>query len=329
MPVLTVVSENSVITEQPGVVSSECMQIRQANFPPEILFHTPAFRHYQTDNHSNQPGTEFVSISLTGTECALKCEHCNTKVLRGMVGLNHFDGTLFDLCASLAQNGARGVLISGGSDAKGRVPLLPYIDDLRRAHQELGLAIRLHIGLPNEETCAALETVGVDGAMIDIIGHRDTIREVYHLDTDPEDYEEALVWLEKYHVPAVPHIVIGLHYGKMLGEERALEMVSRHARKLLVLVILESISNTAMSAVRPPSLIEIGAFFESARKTLPNTPLMLGCARPIGNLKYTIDHLGIEAGLNGIAFPDRRIVEYARQAGLHPKFIDACCGVTW
>jgi uncharacterized radical SAM superfamily protein len=209
------------------------------------------------------------------------------------------------------------------------VPLLPYFDDLRRAHQELGLTIRLHIGLPDEETCAALETVGVDGAMIDIIGHRDTIREVYHLDADPEDYEEALVWLEKYHVPAVPHIVLGLHYGKMLGEERALKMVSRHARKLLVLVVLESISNTAMTAVQPPSLSEIGTFFERARKTLQNTSLMLGCARPTGNLKYAIDRLGIEAGLNGIAFPDRHVVEYARQVGLRPEFVDACCGVTW
>jgi uncharacterized radical SAM superfamily protein len=46
--------------------------------------------------------------------------------------------------------------------------------------------------LPDEETCAALGEVDVDGAMIDIIGHRDTIHEVYHLDADPEDYEDAL-----------------------------------------------------------------------------------------------------------------------------------------
>ena len=321
-----------VSTGNPGFSPSTgrlkaCQAIRRANFPDEILFHTPGFHQYVTGDHHN--GSEFVSISITGTECALKCEHCNTQVLRGMLGLNRYPGSLYDLCASLASKGARGVLISGGSDRKGRVPLLPHIPDILRIRRELGLAVRVHAGLPDEETCAALGTAGIDGAMIDIIGHADTIREVYHLDADPEDYEEALSWLEKYHVPTVPHIVLGLHYGKMLGEERALDMVTRHPPKLLVLVILESISKTAMADVVPPSLEEIGAFFEKARETLPATPVMLGCARPLGALKGKIDRLAVDAGFNGIAFPASEIVAYARQAGLRPEFVDACCGVSW
>ncbi len=329
MPELAQVAKGSQMPVGEMSISEECWVIRQAHFPAEIIFHTPGFHKYNTSEHENGNGAEFVSVSITGTQCALKCEHCNTQILRGMVGLNRYNGSLFDLCASLAQNGARGVLISGGSDRKGRVPLLPHIPDLLRIRQELGLAIRVHVGLPDEETCAALGTVDIDGAMIDIIGHQDTIREVYHLDADPEDYEDALAWLEKYQVPAVPHIVLGLHYGKMLGEDRALEMVARHAHKLLVLVVLESISRTAMAKVQPPPVEEIGAFFEKARKALPSTPLMLGCARPIGSLKIEIDRRAVDAGLNGIAFPANGIVEYARQTGLHPKFIDACCGVSW
>ena len=250
-------------------------------------------------------------------------------MLRGMTDLHRFDGSLFDLCASLAERGTRGVLISGGSDRKGRVPLLKHIPDLIRIQRELGLKIRVHPGLPDEETCAALGEIGIDGAMLDIIGHRDTIREVYHLDADPEDYEEALALLEKYHVPIIPHIILGLHFGKMLGEERALEMILRHPPKLLALVILEPLTKTPMAKVIPPALDEIAAFFEKARKALPSTPVMLGCARPMGRMKIEIDRLAIEAGLNGIAYPAEGIVEYARQAGLRPQFINACCGVSW
>jgi hypothetical protein len=191
------------------------------------------------------------------------------------------------------------------------------------------MAVRVHVGLPDEETCAALAEVVVDGAMIDIIGHRDTIHEVYHLDADPEDYEDALSWMEKYKVPVVPHIVMGLHYGKMLGEDRALEMIVCHPPKLLALVVLMSMSKTAMAKVTPPSLSEIGAFFQRTRKALPFTPVMLGCARPMGDMKVEIDRLAVDAGLNGIAFPANDIVEYARQAGLRPQFVNACCGVTW
>ena len=56
---------------------------------------------------------------------------------------------------------------------------------------------------------------------------------------------------------------------------------------------------------------------------------MLGCARPLGRIKADIDRAAIDAGLNGIAYPAEGIVAYARERGLTPKFVDACCGVQW
>lgn len=310
-------------------VLSECLSIRRENFADTIIFHAPGLKRYKTDEFEAQNAIEFVSISVTGTACALSCEHCKTNVLHGMTDLRRFDGSLFELCASLREKGTRGVLISGGSDKQGRVPLLSHIPDLIRVRRELGMAIRVHPGLPDEKTCAALGEVGVDGAMVDIIGHRDTIHEIYHLDSDPEDYENALAWLEQYKVPTVPHIILGLHFGKMLGEERALEMIVRHPPKVMVMVVLMPLTGTPMVGVTPPSLEEIGAFFEKARKALPSTPVMLGCARPMGTLKVEIDRFAVNAGLNGIAYPAQGIVEYARQIGLRPQFVNACCGVIW
>lgn len=320
---------NLIRIAEPMNLTTECLKIRRDNFGDTIIFHAPGLRRYKTDEFDSQNAIEFASISVTGTACALSCEHCKTNVLHGMADLRRHSGSLFDLCADLASKGARGVLISGGSDKQGRVPLLAHVPDMIRVRKELGLAIRVHTGLPDEETCAALGEVDLDGAMIDVIGHRDTMRDVYHLDSDPDDYENSLAWLEQYKVPTIPHIILGLHFGRMLGEQNALEMIVRHPPKILVLVVLMPLTGTPMVGVTPPPLEEIGAFFEMARKVLPSTPVMLGCARPMGNLKVEIDRLAVNAGLNGIAYPANGIVEYARQSGLQPKFINACCGVTW
>jgi len=312
-----------------GVLDPQCLEIRRSNFPDRITFHAPGLRRYKTDEYDSHDAAEFVSISLTGTACALGCEHCNMSVLKGMADLRKFDGSLYDLCAELSARGARGVLISGGSDLRGRVPLKPHLSDLARARRDFGLTIRVHPGLPDEETCAGLAEVGIDGAMVDIIGHADTIREVYHLNATTRDYETVLANLERYRVPTVPHIILGLHFGRMLGEQNALEMIARHPPKLLVLVILMPLNGTPMVGVTPPPAEEIGAFFETARKTMPQTPIMLGCARPMGPVKTEIDRLAVEAGFNGVAYPANGIVEYARQMGLQPEFINACCGVNW
>ncbi len=314
---------------EPPVIDPACMQLRRRHFSDRMRFHAPGLKRYATSEYDGQDPGQFVSISVTGSACALKCDHCEMKVLHGMEDLSRTDGSLYDLCARLHERGARGVLISGGSDKQGRVPLLEHMPDLIRVRRELGMVIRVHPGLPDEATCAGLGDVGIDGAMVDIIGHRDTIRDVYHLDADPDDYDEVLEHLDRHGVPTVPHIILGLHFGRMLGEQRALEIVRRHPPQLLVLVVLMPLGGTAMAGVVPPPLGEIGAFFEQARTALPETPVMLGCARPLGALKEKIDRLAIDAGLNGIAYPADGIVGYARERGLEPEFINACCGVSW
>jgi uncharacterized radical SAM superfamily protein len=310
-------------------INPACLELRRPHFPDQIAFYTPGLRRYKTAEYAGQDTAEFVSVSLTGTVCALGCEHCKTVILRGLTSLPYFGGSLFDLCARLAERGARGVLVSGGSDARGRVPLHKHIPDLIRIRRELGLVIRVHPGLPDDATCAGLAEAGIDGAMVDIIGDGDTIREVYHLDATPEDYEAALARLERHGVPTVPHIILGLHFGRMLGEWRALEMIARHPPKMLALVILTPLRGTPMAEVRPPALADVGRFFETARATLPWTPIVLGCERPLGDYKRAVDRLAIDAGFNGIAYPADGTVAYARSHKLQPQFINACCGVVW
>ncbi|MCA8954580.1 MAG: radical SAM protein [Planctomycetes bacterium] len=310
-------------------IDPACMALRRQHFADRIDFHAPGLKRYATSEYRGHDCAEFVAISLTGSACALSCAHCETRVLEGMDDLPASGMSLFDRCAALEAQGARGVLISGGNDLRGRVPLRPHLADLRRVREELGMLVRVHPGLPDDETCEALGAIGIDGAMVDVIGDVDTIREVYHLDSQPADFEAMLARLARHGVPAVPHIVLGLHFGKMRGEYHALEMVARHARRLLVLVVLMPLSGTAMAGVTPPPIEQIASFFSLARLTLPDTPVMLGCARPLGSLKAEIDRAAVDAGLNGIAYPAEGIVGYAQARGLQPVFTNACCGVTW
>ena len=293
----------------------------------EIHFYAPGLKRYRTSEYAGQDPGRFVSVSVTGTSCALQCDHCQSRVLEGMIPTN--GKGLFELAGELAARGARGLLVSGGCDKRGRVPLLRHVPDLRRVRAELGLTIRVHPGLPDEETAAALGEVDLDGAMLDVIGAEETIRDIYHLEAGVEEYEAALARLARHGVPLVPHIILGLHYGKLLGEWRALEMIARHPPKLMVLVILMPLYGTPMAGASPPSVEEIGGFFDDARAALPQTPIMLGCARPIGPTKAEIDRRAVDAGLNGIAYPAEGIVAYAESRGLTPQFHDACCGVNW
>ncbi len=171
-------------------------------------------------------------------------------------------GGLYDVCERLKEKGAHGVLISGGCDTKGRVPLGPHLADLRRVSDELGLAVRVHTGLVSDEVAEGLASVSIDGVMLDIIGAQETIKDVYHLDLGVEEYEKSLERLALHGIPAVPHIVLGLHFGKFIGEWDALDIIERHPRKAVVLVILQPLYGTAMAFSPPPPVDEIGEFCE-------------------------------------------------------------------
>ena len=295
----------------------------------EINFFAPGFRRYRTSEYDGQRAEEFVSISVTGGACALRCEHCRTQALKGMIDLPATGKSLFDLSAGLVLAGTRGILVSGGSDRSGKVPLMPHIRSLTRIHSELGLSVHIHPGLPDEATCDALSDVGADAVMLDVIGDESTIREVYHLDAAPAHYESAIEHLERKGVPTVPHIVIGHYFGNMRGEWNALAMIRRHNPKALVLVILTPWDAASGRESTTPDLGEIGDFFHAARSAFPGTPVILGCARPLGPLRMQIDRLAVQAGLDGIAYPADGVAAFVRQEQIVPRFVNGCCTLPW
>jgi uncharacterized radical SAM superfamily protein len=311
------------------VIDPALMELRRAHFADEITFYAPGFRRYATMEYGGHSLAEFVSVSVTGGSCALQCDHCRTNSLKGMIDLPGTGESLYDLCAGLIRRGTRGVLLSGGSDRCGRVPIMAHIPDIARITGELGLQVRVHPGLPDEVTCMALAEAGIDGVMLDVIGDEATIREVYHLDRTPDDYDTVLARCEQLGILTYPHIILGHHFGEMRGEWNALDIICRHPPAALVLVVLTPLQGTPMEGILSPSLSDIAAFLSVARTALPEVPLILGCARPAGPQKYMIDRAAIASGVNGIAYPAEGVVAEARSLGLMPRFVNACCGIVW
>ena len=123
-----------------------------------------------------------------------------------------------------------------------------------------------------------------------------------------------------------PHIVIGLHYGKLLGEINALEIVARHDVTALVLVVVMPFYARA-NTFETPSTTDVGKVFLQARQILPDRKVLLGCARPPGMHKRVTDAYAVMAGLDGIAFPADGTVAVADAVGRRYHQEHACCSI--
>jgi uncharacterized radical SAM superfamily protein len=302
--------------------------VRRANFPDVIDFYAPGLKRWQTQEWTPRNPRRFLPISVTGSACALSCDHCQTKVLDGMISVRA-DQDLFTLARRLRAQGSEGLLVSGGSTRTGEVPLLPHLRHIPRIKSELGMKVIVHSGVVSPRLASGLAQAGVDGVMLDIIGADETLRDVYHLDLTVADMENSLRLLSGEGLRIIPHIVLGLHYGTFLGEHRALEMLTRYPVSTLILVVLTPLSGTPMEHIPPPPVDQVAQFFGTARLAAPSTPVNLGCARPLGQAKTDLDQAAIDLGLNGIAYPADGAIGYAAARGLTPRLFEYCCSLTW
>jgi Uncharacterized homolog of biotin synthetase len=293
-------------------------------FEPAIWFAAPGAKHYETRYYVNQANS-FVNLSVTGEACSCRCDHCDSKLLQTMIG-TPTPGKMRRAVDQLLDQGCRGILVSGGADSKGQVPLLPFMDTIAYAAQR-GLKVLVHSGLIDRETAVNLSEAEVDQVLIDIIGDQDTIRQVYHLDRRPDEYLQAMLFCREFDLNIAPHVVIGLHYGTIRGEKRALDMIRQADPETVVLVILTPVCGTPMAIIEPPAIEEVTEIIGTARLTNPNVPLSLGCARPPGQYKRKIEIQAVDCGVNSIAYPDEATVAYAQSKGLQTMFTEECCSL--
>ncbi|MEM2227205.1 MAG: radical SAM protein [Candidatus Bathyarchaeia archaeon] len=305
----------------------EAYKLRKKVFSNIIYFYSPGVAYFTLSFNDALSLIKFPAISITGRRCYLNCEHCKGKLLERMIPAET-PRKLFKVCLKIKEANGEGCLISGGSLKNGHVPLMDFIPTIKKA-KKLGLKIVVHTGVIDESLAEALASIDVDGVMIDIIGSKETINKVYHLNRNIESFEHSLSLLESNNIPSIPHIVVGLHFGRLKGEWEALKIVARHRISALVIVALMPLEGTSMENVTPPSPIEVAKVILTARMLMPTTPLLLGCASSKGLYKARLDVLSIKAGVNGIAYPSEEAYRLASKLKLKIKLRNECCSLLW
>ena len=268
------------------------------------------------------PGKRFPSISVTGNSCALNCAHCNRHYLEGMIPAENPQKRI-EVLEMISQDGAEGFLLSGGARSDGSVPIEPFAHLIRKVKIYSELKVNVHVGLMRESTLQALRIMHPDMVSLDVVGADETVREVYHLDRDAEEYLHALDELDAAGIPHSPHITIGLHYGKVKGEFRAIDAVKESRAKKMVINALIPTGGTEMESVSPPSL-------EDIKRVMKHTDgfqgeRVIGCMRPRKGDYWEMERYAIELGFAGIVLPTDRTRKWAEKEGYEWEIRERCC----
>lgn len=267
---------------------------------------------------------KYPAISLTGSECALQCDHCRGKLLEPMIhAVTPAD--LLETCLRLDERGAIGCLISGGSSVDGRLPWDEFVPVIYEIKEKTRLNVSVHTGFVSLEMAEALKKAGVDQALIDVIGSEETLGEVFHLDFGLARVEETLAALFGVGLEVIPHIVIGAHGGEIRGEMRALEMLKKYIPSILVFVVMMPLKGTPMYQQDKPSPAEVAEIIARSRLALPGTEISLGCARPRDKRGELIELYALEAGVNRMALYSDEVIQRAKNYNLEITYQKTCC----
>ncbi len=307
-------------------LQSEAFRIRKKQFGNQLTFSIPGIVPYHDSTFPIQKD-RFAAISVTGGHCDLRCAHCKGRLLESMIPTERPE-TFVRITDRLRLNGAHGILVSGGADRDGEVPLERFIPSIKTLKEnDPRFKVIVHTGLIRKEIANALKEADIDQVLIDIIGDDDTIREVYHLNKKVKDYEETLWMLKQMGHRLAPHIIIGHHFGEIRGEWKALELVTRIGVETMVLVIFKTLNALEKNHFKVPNPEETTKICAIARILNPDIPIRLGCIRPAHPWKAAMERGAIDSGINTIAYPLQGTIDYAREIGLDTKFIEMCCSL--
>ncbi|MCW4048838.1 MAG: radical SAM protein [Candidatus Bathyarchaeota archaeon] len=270
------------------------------------------------------PVPKFPSVSVTGASCDLKCNHCMGHYLQHMPDVSDPE-KLKEFCVKLEQRGGVGLLVSGGSTKEGQVPLKPFISTLRWVKDNTDLIVNLHTGMLSKTDAEDIASTGIDIASVDLVGDSETLKQVYGLDASVEEYGETLRNLKEAGVLQVaPHICVGLHYGEVRGEYKALEVAASIEPEVIEFISLIPTPDTPMADVNAPAIDDIVALIKEAKKVSPGSDIALGCMRSRG-YKTQLEQQAIKAGVDRIALASRSTERWAEKQGYKVKRIDGCC----
>lgn len=259
-------------------------------------------------------GRKFLKVSVTGGKCSLMCTHCRGKYLEGMMPV-HSPGDLWDMVLVLYSSGGNGLLLSGGCDEDGKVPLREYLPIVRRI-SNLGMKVNLHPGIMTEKDSDLFS--GMDGVYLSVDVHQDPeiIRKVFGL-RSPEVYRDTLDVALSTGCNVVPHLTVGLSDEDLKESARLVKEKGIDDVVLLSLVPTEG-TEFEENEVTEDEVINAVKFLTDMGFTVT-----LGCMR---NRKMrNLEKRAIKEGVRKIANMSLETEEWAKSEGYEISREEMCC----
>lgn len=302
-------------------------QLNQSHFAnynhlanPSQIDHIPTFLNAVIPKNT-------LPISITDEKCDLKCAHCNAHFLKFMFPLSNFykKNKAGNNPKSLNSSNISSLLISGGCNKTGEVPILQHIENV------IGLVknfkSNMHVGLiQNFDYFYENFKFYKDSLIIsyDLIGSDLIAKEVYNL-----PYPSSM-WLETYkqvynHFNVIPHLTLGLHAGKIDSEINVIDFLVEYKPKSLTFLVLKPTANTSYQDIIPPNPVDVANVITYAKNKL-NITLALGCMRPSkDNWRYWGDRLAWLAGANTIVMPNTSFLQDLMTYNIKVNYFYECC----
>ena len=314
----------------------------------KVKFAVPGFKVYISRHYRNRPNS-FLNISLTGHNCELMCSHCRALLLKDMIDIDSCNVTksssgqnpdnedlyeknrIIKILEKYGSNNVRGLLISGGFDKDGKLPLNDRIfGEIRQTREKFGENIRifLHLGFASPEVAKAVYECRIDGVLVNVFSDSHVIGKVYNLkDCTPEMFYNNVRFLKESGLNVSPHLIIGLSDNGIAGEYESLKAISEIGVNSVVFAIAKRITKYQEFKDLKIKAQDIVSLYEYARELMPDTLVTLGCARPPGEESEKMEIELLNRGINTIAFPSEKTVDFAIKNGIEFAFTEQCCAI--
>ena len=253
------------------------------------------------------------------------CQHCGGKLLESLVHATTCD-ELVRKALFLHKNGAKGILLTGGCDERGHVPICDIVPAIKTIKERTGMLLIAHSGFISHEEASALRGSGLDGIGFDVIGDMRTAKEVYGLSVSEKEYMESLRAIEDSGLMVFPHVCVGLHFGELRGEFRALEMIREVSPVTVIITGLMPVAGTPMAHIKPKQA-DFGKVITRAMEMFPDKHVVLGCAHSSGKDREDIEMIAMKCGVSGIGAPTVSTARFARENGFEVNYYGMCCGL--
>lgn len=254
-----------------------------------------------------------IPVSVTGVECGLNCAHCGGYYLNHMVKIDNFD-------KAVQGKKAGSCLVSGGCSTSGKVDFESHVDKIKELKRNF--KINMHTGLLSENDFQQIQCLA-DVVSMDIPAGDSILKEVYGLDHTVGEYIDVYKRLKNI-VKVVPHICVGLDRG-IDSEISILSTIAETPPEQLCIIVFKPTHGTKFERRNPPEIDDVIEVISHAKTMMPNTRVVLGCMRPGGTYRSSLDSLAVASGADGLVMPSKSAVDKAQDLGFEVTWKNECC----